>query len=179
MSFVSYPHLILLISGQTVEATVAHKFFWELKEPACRVPSRLSQPRREHCRRTALEVNCPFDARAVEQAITVNTTRAISGYMERQAGWAHFQPPPTSLPAAPHRGTACVHLPFPTAARPASIFLFLKGPAGRSAWTWKKNLVRCGKGTPTDGHVRVPARSSSSLVTPSRPRRATGKDCGR
>jgi len=39
----------------------------------------------------------------------VNTTR--------QAGWAHFQPPPTSLlPAAPHRGTACVHLPFPQGA---------------------------------------------------------------
>ena len=31
MSFVSYPHLILLISGQTFEVTVAQKKFWKLK----------------------------------------------------------------------------------------------------------------------------------------------------
>ena len=30
MSFVSYSHLILLISGQTFEVTVVHKKFWEL-----------------------------------------------------------------------------------------------------------------------------------------------------
>ena len=33
MSFVSYPHLILLISGQTFEVTVAHEKFWELNTP--------------------------------------------------------------------------------------------------------------------------------------------------
>ena len=32
MGFVSYPHLILLISGQTFEVTVAHKKFWELNK---------------------------------------------------------------------------------------------------------------------------------------------------
>ena len=30
MSFVSYPHLILLISGQTFECTVACEKIWEL-----------------------------------------------------------------------------------------------------------------------------------------------------
>ena len=33
MDFVSYPHLILLISGQTFEVTVAHENFWELNGP--------------------------------------------------------------------------------------------------------------------------------------------------
>ena len=32
MNFVSYPHLILLISGQTFEVTVAHEKFWEPKQ---------------------------------------------------------------------------------------------------------------------------------------------------
>ena len=32
MSFVSYPHLILQISGQTLQVTVASKNFWELNE---------------------------------------------------------------------------------------------------------------------------------------------------
>ena len=30
MCFISYPHLILLISGQTFEVTVAYENFWEL-----------------------------------------------------------------------------------------------------------------------------------------------------
>ena len=30
MSFISYPHLILLISGQTFKVTVACEKFWEL-----------------------------------------------------------------------------------------------------------------------------------------------------
>ena len=30
MNFVSYPHLILLISGQTFEVTVARENFWDL-----------------------------------------------------------------------------------------------------------------------------------------------------
>ena len=33
IDFVSYPYLILLISGQTFEITLAHKFFWELNRP--------------------------------------------------------------------------------------------------------------------------------------------------
>ena len=33
MGFVSYPHLILLISGQMFEVTVAHEIFWELNGP--------------------------------------------------------------------------------------------------------------------------------------------------
>ena len=32
MDFVSYSHLILLISGQTIEVTVANKFSWEEKK---------------------------------------------------------------------------------------------------------------------------------------------------
>ena len=32
MGFVSYPYLILLISGQTFEVTVAHENFWELNK---------------------------------------------------------------------------------------------------------------------------------------------------
>ena len=32
MSFVSYQHLILLISGQTFEVTVAHENFWKLNK---------------------------------------------------------------------------------------------------------------------------------------------------
>ena len=31
MSFVSYPHLRLLISGQTFEITIGLKFFWNFK----------------------------------------------------------------------------------------------------------------------------------------------------
>ena len=33
MGFVSYPHLILLNIGQTIEATVAQEKFWELNRP--------------------------------------------------------------------------------------------------------------------------------------------------
>ena len=33
MSFVSYPHLIFLISGQTFQVTVVHEKFWELNGP--------------------------------------------------------------------------------------------------------------------------------------------------
>ena len=35
MGFVSYPYLILLISGQIFEVTIAHGNFWELNGPLC------------------------------------------------------------------------------------------------------------------------------------------------
>ena len=33
MSFISYPHLILLISGQTFKVTAAQEKLWELNRP--------------------------------------------------------------------------------------------------------------------------------------------------
>ena len=44
MGFVSYPHLILLISDQIFEVTVSHKKFWELNGP-----ERESERERERC----------------------------------------------------------------------------------------------------------------------------------
>ena len=37
MDFVNYPYLILLISGQMFEVTVAHENFWELNGPFAQV----------------------------------------------------------------------------------------------------------------------------------------------
>ena len=42
MSFVSYPHLIFLISGQMFEVTVAHEIFWELNGPVVEEPKKVS-----------------------------------------------------------------------------------------------------------------------------------------